>query len=275
VSLAEHPREDSGLKFPHAMHLSAVNGVAQMTRRLSPSFGFGAKLECKDCHEPTPDGVRFQPVRMERHCMMCHSLVFDRVGGTLRTLRHGEPGQVVADLRDFYRGRAPAAPPSLGPAARRAPGEGPAMRERIQFDRALAGASAERAIRSVFLPGGACFDCHRIDAPSGNSLAFRVRPVASPARYMNHGWFDHRAHATESCSSCHSADRSNAASDLLLPDLASCRTCHGGERTSKPVASSCAMCHDYHMDQGAPSMLIRQQVRGKRRVPAAARAGPG
>jgi hypothetical protein len=25
------------------------------------------------------------------------------------------------------------------------------------------------------------------------------------------------------------------------------------------------MCHDYHMDDGAPSMLIRQRVRGKKR----------
>jgi cytochrome c553 len=90
-------------------------------------------------------------------------------------------------------------------------------------------------------------------------------PVAFPVRYLHKGWFDHRAHATQSCSSCHGAERSNAASDLLIPDLASCRTCHGGEGSSKPVPSSCAMCHDYHMDAGAPSMLIRQKVRGKKR----------
>jgi hypothetical protein len=47
--------------------------------------------------------------------------------------------------------------------------------------------------------------------------------------------------------------------------VTSCRTCHGGEGGSKPVPSSCAMCHDYHMDAGAPSMLIRQKVRGKKR----------
>ena len=274
ASLATGPTEDNGLKFPHAMHLSAVNGVAQMTRRLSPSFGFGAKLECKDCHQPTPDGVRFQPVRMERNCQMCHSLAFDRVGGTLRTLRHGEPDQVVADLRDFYRGRSQPLPSSLGSVARRMPGDGPVMRQRIQFDRAVARASAERAIRSVFSRGGACFDCHRID-PGAGSLSFRVQPVFSPPRYMMHGWFDHRPHSTQTCSSCHMAERSNSAGDVLIPDLGGCRACHGGERTSKPVASSCAMCHDYHRDEGAPAMLIRQQVRGKKRATVAARAGPG
>jgi hypothetical protein len=92
-----------------------------------------------------------------------------------------------------------------------------------------------------------------------------VKPVAFPLRYMHKGWFDHKAHETETCESCHAAPASSAATDLLLPDLASCRTCHGGESSSKAVPSSCAMCHDYHMDTGAPSMLIRRKVRGKER----------
>jgi hypothetical protein len=245
------------------MHLSLTNGVAQMARRLGSAHGFGQALECKDCHDPAPDGARFQPVDMEEDCAMCHSLAFDRVGGTLRTLRHGQPAQVVADLRDFYRGRSVPAPSVLAPAARRRPGDAPDLRNRIQFARGPG--SAERAIRAVFSSGGACFDCHQVDAPPPGSLNFRIRPVAFPVRYLHKGWFDHRAHSTQSCASCHSADRSNSASDLLIPGLESCRTCHGGEGSSKPVPSSCAMCHDYHLDAGAPSMLIRQRVRGKKR----------
>jgi predicted CXXCH cytochrome family protein len=263
VSMASRPREMSNLKFPHAMHLSAISGVAQMARRLGASYGFGQALACKDCHDPEPGGARFQPVDMEEDCAMCHSLAFDRSGGTLRTLRHGEPRQVVAELRDFYRLRSPSPPPVLAPGARRRPGDAPDLRNRIQFARGPG--SAEQAIRGVFSPGGACYDCHQIQAPPGGSLDFRIRPVGFPTRYLHKGWFDHRAHATESCSSCHLADKSNAASDLLIPDLASCRTCHGGEGSAKPVPSSCAMCHDYHMDAGAPSMLIRQRVRGKKR----------
>jgi predicted CXXCH cytochrome family protein len=261
LSLAQHPREDSGLKFPHAMHLSATGGVAQMARRLGDAYGFGQALECRDCHDPSPDGARFQPIDMEEDCAMCHDLAFERVGGTLRTLRHGQPAQVVADLRDFYRGRATPVPSVLAPAARRRPGDAPDLHNRIQFARGPG--NAERAIRAVFSPGGACFDCHRVELRGG--LDFRIHPVAFPVRYLHKGWFDHRAHATRSCSSCHAAERSNAAADLLIPDLASCRTCHGGEGSSKPVQSSCAMCHDYHMDAGAPSMLIRRKVRGKKR----------
>jgi len=270
LSMAQRPLEDSGLKFPHALHLSRTGGVAQMARRLSGSHGFGQALECKDCHDPSPDGARFQPVDMEQDCAMCHDLAFDRSGGIVRTLRHGEPAQVVAELRDYYRGRAAPRPSVLAPAARRRPGDAPDLHNRIQFARGPG--SAERAIRGVFSPGGACFDCHRVEAPPAGSLSFRIRPVAFPVRYLHKGWFDHRAHATQSCSACHSAERSNAASDLLIPNLASCRTCHGGEGSSKPVQSSCAMCHDYHMDAGAPSMLIRRKVRGKKRDTAVAEA---
>src|SRR3546814_4184476 len=80
VSLERHPRETSNLKFPHALHLSKTGGVAQMARRLAGDYGFGQALACKDCHDETPDGVRFQPVSMKEDCAMCHSLAFDRVG---------------------------------------------------------------------------------------------------------------------------------------------------------------------------------------------------
>lgn len=265
VSLTGEPKEMSNLKFPHDLHLSATNGVAQMARRLGSRFGFGQALACKDCHDATPDGVRFQPVDMEEDCQMCHSLAFDRQGGTLRTLRHGDPAQVVADLRDFYRARPPSPPGTLGGMSRRRPGETIAVRNQRQFTIASrAPGRADRAIRAVFSRGGACFDCHVVQAPPRGSADYEIRPVAFPIRYMQHGWFDHEAHATEDCSSCHKAGVSSSASDLLLPDLASCRDCHGGEASSADVPSACAMCHDYHMDPGMPSMLIRRQVRGKR-----------
>ncbi len=265
VALSSDPKEQSNLKFPHDLHLSRTNGVAQMARRLSSEHGFGEQLACKDCHDLTPDGVRFQPVDMEQDCQMCHSLAFDRQGGTLRTLRHGEPAQVVADLRDFYRARPPSPPATLGGMARRVPGDWNQAAARAQFAMAAAPpAQAERAIRAVFSPGGACYDCHVIDAPASGSLAFRVRPVAFPTRYMHKGWFSHKPHENETCVSCHAANGSASATDLLLPSMQSCRECHGGENSTKQVASSCAMCHDFHMDVGQPSMRIRQQVRGKK-----------
>ena len=265
VSLAAKPQEVSNLKFPHDMHLSKTNGVAQMARRLSRDHGFGQSLACKDCHDSDPSGARFQPVNMEEDCGMCHSLAFDVSGGTLRTLRHGEPQQVIADLRDMFRARAPSPPATLGGMSRRRPGDVMAVRNQRQFQfGSTAPGRADRAIRAVFSRGGACYDCHQVEAPA-SGMNYEIKPVAFPLRYMHKGWFDHKAHETETCESCHNAPASSSATDLLLPDLASCRTCHGGEASSKAVPSSCAMCHDYHFDTGTPSFLIRQKVRGKER----------
>jgi hypothetical protein len=278
VSLGARPLESSNLKFPHALHLDRNGGAAQMARRLAPQFGFGQQMECSDCHVPTPDGVRFQPPDMEGDCGMCHSLAFETIGGTVRTLRHGEPRQVVADIRSFYRAGLRMRPTVLG-TDRSRPGDANQVRAAVTSERAgaAAGARADQAVRAVFSPGGACFDCHQVVAPAGNSLDFGVRPVAFPTRYMQHGWFDHRPHqavqrpgqqqsqtGSAACLSCHNASASSDASDLMLPNLASCRACHGGETTRLPVASTCAMCHDYHMDEGVPAMLLRQQVRGRR-----------
>jgi hypothetical protein len=30
------------------------------------------------------------------------------------------------------------------------------------------------------------------------------------------------------------------------------------------VSSGCAMCHDYHINEGVPAMILRQRVRGQR-----------
>lgn len=271
ISFAARPREDNGLKFPHALHLSKTGGVARMAQTMAAENDYGDALACKDCHRSDGSGTRFTPVVMERDCVQCHSLSFDEVGGTIRTLRHGDPAQVVADLRAFYRGTGPERPPSLGGIARRRPG----LYAEGQVYYAYFGAAAARpgqgedAVRAVFSEGGACFDCHSIDRQgTAASAGYRVLPVSQTARYLQKGWFDHKAHKGEDCASCHAAPKSNAARDLLIPDLASCRTCHvGGEgarlqRVARPVESSCAMCHSYHLDDGPPS-IAKQRIADK------------
>ncbi|MEI9927134.1 MAG: hypothetical protein WDN44_04695 [Sphingomonas sp.] len=110
VSLDAHPAVADGLRFPHDLHLSSTNGVAQMARTMQGRYGFGAALDCKDCHKPSVDGVRFLPVQMEQSCQMCHSL---------GTLRHGSAKDAIADLRQLYRAPPPR-PIELG-GGRRAP----------------------------------------------------------------------------------------------------------------------------------------------------------
>jgi hypothetical protein len=263
VTLSGAISEDNGLKFPHDIHMSKSNGIARMAQTMKAEQGWGDSLACKDCHVRTPDGVSFKPTDMEEDCGMCHSLAFDQIGGTIRTLRHGEPSQVIADLRAFYRSTGPSRPINLSGMSRRRPGEYAAFETANDFAagaRAWPG-QADEAIRAVFSRGGACYDCHVV-TPTGSGWS--VKKVVQPTRYMNKGWFNHDAHKQEDCQSCHKAETSKVATDLLLPDLKSCRTCHvGGTGESlvsvkEPVESTCAMCHDYHFDGMAPWQSKKQ-----------------
>jgi Cytochrome c3 len=271
VSFDAKPVDDNGLKFPHGIHLSKTNGIARMTQTMKAEQGWGDSLVCKDCHTPSADGTRFKPVDMEADCQMCHSLAFDKIDGTFRTLRHGQPAQVAADLRAFYRSTTPDRPIGLGGLARRRPGDyaATAVAQDYALGARLYASSGESAIRAVFSRGGACYDCHIVTPGSSAAVPFNIRKVFQPTRYLQKGWFDHDAHKSETCVSCHNANTSKSATDLLLPDLASCRTCHVGESgaklkpVSKPVESGCAMCHDYHMDGGAPWVTRDKANRAK------------
>lgn len=248
MSLDKKPREGSGLKFPHKLHLSKTGGVAQMAQQLGSAE---AGLDCVDCHVPDATGVRFRAIEMERDCGDCHTLEFARSGGTVRTLRHGDTAQVVAELKDFYRSGGSGTADSM--AGRQRPG--------VAAVRPVAGrggTSVENRIRAVFSDGGACYDCHVVDMPPPGSLDFRIWPVTLTDRYMSRAWFDHRDHDTKitACGTCHKAEASDRASDLLLPGIAVCRDCHvGAHAEDGKVASPCASCHSYHESPGAPRVL--------------------
>lgn len=254
IVLDGRQQEDTGLKFPHALHLSGTNAVAQMTRRLGErpaadggksQYAGAAQLGCADCHHADPTGVRFVESTMERDCAACHTLAFAAQNGTVRTLRHGDPKQVIAELRDYLKLHGGAAAP-VG---------------RIQVGLAAAGRTATRAsggdriIRAVFEKGGACYDCHVIT--STGPLAYTVKPVTFTARYLARGWFSHADHATAAspCASCHAVATTNSSTALLLPGVKSCQTCHAVRPTASQVASPCSSCHSYHNGAGAPAFV--------------------
>ncbi len=243
VSLARKPVDVNGLAFSHEAHLDKNGTVARMAMELGKSRGYGAALDCADCHRPTADGVRFLPAEMERDCEACHSLAYDRVGGTVRRLRHGDFAQMVADLRAAERGPSP--PVGLGLSGRKRPG---GADEAILYGARFGSpALANLPLMQAVSGTGVCGECHSIERRGSNAALWRVQPVHQTARYFQHGWFDHKAHEQEDCTSCHGATRSTKASDLLLPRLDTCRNCHLGEGAARAkVPSSCVMCHDYH-----------------------------
>ncbi len=237
ISLAEGPVERHGLRFPHRLHLDPNGGVARMAGNIGAKKGYGEALVCADCHRPTADRAGFLPVEMESDCEACHSLVYDRVGSTFRTLRHGDVEQLRADLAAMDR--APRRPITTG---RRRPGEfapgGLYYQEFGRPNRSLVG------ITRALSQGGVCGECH---IPTSTDGRPDVVPVHLRDNYLLNGWFGHDAHGQEECTTCHAAEQSGSSSDLLLPGIAICRDCHLGEdATDAAVPSSCAMCHSYH-----------------------------
>ncbi|WP_128891012.1 cytochrome c3 family protein [Erythrobacter sp. HKB08] len=237
LSLDDNIVEQHGLIFPHDLHMDPRGGVARMAGNIGAKRGYGEALVCADCHEPTADEVGFKPVEMEEACEACHSLVYDKVGNTFRTLRHGDVDQMRADLAAMDR--APRRPITTG---RSRPGEYAQGRRYYQdFGRPMRNYIA---INQALAPKGVCGECH---IPTSTGGRADVMPVNLRDNYFMHGWFDHEAHKQEDCTSCHAADTSSTSQDLLLPKISGCRDCHEGEYATKAeVPSSCAMCHAYH-----------------------------
>ena len=54
------------------------------------------------------------------------------------------------------------------------------------------------------------------------------------------------------CASCHEAEASPVATDVLIPDIESCQSCHGGEDANDRLQSRCISCHEFHLEHGQP-----------------------
>jgi len=222
--------------------------------RLSEARGYGEALECASCHRPGPDRVSFLPIEMERDCESCHSLVYDQVGGTFRTLRHGDVEQMRADLRamDISPRR---------PIVSRRDRPGAFAEGGLYYQNFGPSRPRYDSISNALSEEGVCGECHMPTVVDGQA---DVVPVRLASRYLTKGWFDHDAHRQEDCAECHKADASERASDLLLPGLETCRTCHEGEDAHEAeVPSTCAMCHSYHPHDGVAAAGVPRIARRK------------
>ncbi|WP_426170005.1 cytochrome c3 family protein [Sandarakinorhabdus sp. DWP1-3-1] len=259
VSLAKRPRENSGLVYPHDIHLSKTNSVANMVRRQGLPAADGA-LGCSYCHAPDSDGIGFKPIAMEANCSACHDLAFARDGGVVRTLPHGKPQQVAGIIRDFYLAQAfsPRAGVQRLAWERRLPGQ---RAEAVTADLRVTGPGearqrADAAITGIFSAGGVCADCHAVIDTGAPDAALRhaIAPVTLTDRYLPKGAFVHKKHRSygdrtgdAACTSCHQGTASSRASaDVLLPPVSQCRECHGAATVKTKVAATCATCHAYH-----------------------------
>ena len=255
--------ERSNLKFPHAEHLDPRGIKAPQGEVV---------MQCADCHAPSGDGEGFTPIAMEQHCSSCHTLGFDPAEPE-RTLPHGEPELVMQTLLDHYSRRflSGYADP-LAAAGRSAP---PGATASAGARARLLGSARESANRMAIdiFERRVCADCHSVTR-SGPSDAPRwsVAPVRLTQSFMPKAHFEHAAHATGdiTCATCHAAAKSTTASDVLMPQIAVCRDCHGGETGTEAglarIPSPCATCHGFHEPTAPRWVPLLQTVLREARV---------
>ena len=243
--------EDSNLTFPHDAHLDPKGLRTPDGTRV---------LACADCHSPKGGGAGFLPIRMTEHCAGCHRLDFDSTDPD-RLLPHGQAADVARVIRDHYARQAlagdrqdPAAPEIVR--MRRVPGEAlkPEQR-RAALD--WADAQAARAIADVF-DRRICGSCHVVERTGDPALPYRIAPVFLSSTYLTGARFNHAAHRTEACSSCHKAATSSESRTLMLPDIQSCRSCHADPGQSSKVPSECSDCHTFHSARNTRMGVVRE-----------------
>ena len=109
----------------------------------------------------------------------------------------------------------------------------PRMTAPATEDERLARANALEALMTP------CLKCHELDASRA-----RMAPVRIAEPVMSRSIFNHAPHITDTtCESCHGGVRtSKFATDVNVPGVAECRTCHKPSQ----VSATCATCHVYH-----------------------------
>ena len=97
----------------------------------------------------------------------------------------------------------------------------------------------ERGAAVATLTGllGPCLKCHVMDSA-------RLAPVSAAKTVFQHATFTHKPHVGQvDCLTCHAPiPASKQATDLVVPNVATCRQCHSSSR----ARSDCQACHTYH-----------------------------
>jgi len=269
----EDLHEESNLIFPHDVHL-AEEGIK--------AADGDVVMVCADCHETDKGGYKMKGVTMEEHCSDCHALTFDPDTPD-RVVPHGSPPELMRTLREYYayeflnRGQAIKASANKATTSKatlelvetrklRRPGR---AKVRMSITELIIEPSIDKSASlsekaqsyiearvkdaaSNLFEKQTCTICHEVTRVDDADVPWHVEPVRLSDDWMPLSIFKHESHKNMQCDGCHDAKYSGEASDVLMPDLVSCRNCHGGEGASGLLKSTCVTCHDFHMKSQGP-----------------------
>lgn len=234
-------RERSNLEFSHDVHLNKEG--------LSMLDGI-YRLWCDDCHTHTPGNPGMEPIDFEKHCESCHPLSFEPTDQE-RVVPHGRVNEVLYTLLEYYSTRAleggyigEGEVPEVV-SRTHMPDEDLSAEERLQ---ALdwARTKAEEVGAELF-EFSVCVECHHTYVTLDDPPRWDIKPVRIANTWMPRAKFTHEKHLTMRCLFCHAAPESTKSSDILLPDIESCRQCHGGVHADTKLQSTCVDCHGFHV----------------------------
>ncbi len=274
-ALRDDARDPGTIRVNHAIHMKPI--------RRGPN-GPNVQLECGDCHQSGAASAEWKyadagyvsanvnysaqdelvapqsgtlprpgresgrelmaPVKFATACAGCHSLAFDERFN--EGVPHDKPEVVHAFLVKKFSEYIAAHPAEL--------------REARDPGRDLTGKAVQAAVR-VYMPNEwvtaktrdaeellwrkTCKQCHALTVGAGPSNLPVVEPARTTVKWMPHARFEHDAHRGFACAGCHEKALSSTESgDVLLPGIATCKTCHapGPEHAE----SRCFECHTYH-----------------------------
>jgi len=253
--------ERSNLKFPHHKHLDP-EGVKSPTG--------DEVMVCSDCHTLDAQGLLMKPITMEDSCRRCHTLVFDE-DDPEREVPHGDPDTVILALEEYYSReflensldeqteQATESIATTQPAAdesdmsdkrrkrRKRRRAGTTMDSKQRYKVLLLARDKAWEVAGQIFEKTTCLICHEIarENESEPLSKWRVEPVRITSQWLPKHQFNHYSHRAEECTLCHAAEQSEISADVLMPDLQSCRECHGSE--SNQLATTCIGCHNFHL----------------------------
>jgi hypothetical protein len=275
AALRDNARDPGTIKLNHAIHMKPI--------RRGPN-GPNVQLACGDCHRPSavepsltysdakyrsatvsyssneelspsPTGTLqpshsasgrelMAPVKFANACAGCHSLAFDKRFD--EGVPHDKPEVVRAFLEKQFTEYISAHPGDLREV--RDPGRdltGKPLQPVVRVYTQKEWIAAKISDAEELLSRKTCKQCHALNTGAQQNNLPSIEPARTTIKWMPHAAFDHDAHRGFSCASCHEkALTSTETADVLLPGIATCKTCHapGPDRAE----SRCFECHTYH-----------------------------